>query len=436
MISIRGFLSSVIVAILLLFNFVALVNGYSSGVQTTQALLDEHLQTTAGILSLSTNPKLASVQNLQAFEFQVIVGQRVIAHSEHMANAPIVALKEGFGWVNFNDARWRVFVHEAVGRERWVIVAEPKAQRDAVAEQVALSALSPILWGLPLVLLCLWVVVTVALKPLVQLSGGILHKNADDLSPLSIDPLPNELAPLLENTNALLARLKTAFDQEKYFIAEASHELRTPISTLKIHLHNLAPSMEGNEAFQAIKQQVNHMARLIDQLLDLSKNQAGHYRAAFESLNLRVMAEEECARLYSQLADKKLSIALNPGEATVNGHPLGLRTLFTNLLENAIKYTPVGGSVQVNIVQRDESVELSVEDSGPGMQTDVARATQRFFREGSSAQLVEGTGLGLAIVQSIVQQHQGRLSFHQASLGGLCVKVSLPVNKGVKGASS
>lgn len=298
-----------------------------------------------------------------------------------------------------------------------------------------MESVLPVVATLPPLGLLIWLIVGYGLSPLRQLARQLHDKRADDLGALPVDRQPYELRQLIASTNDLLRRLEASFAREKHFASDAAHELRTPISALKVHLHNLAQHLpEGHHELQQVQQSVERMGKLIEQILTLNRTTPDLYITNFTAVDLHALAQEYIADNYSRFEEKNLAVELHGHPAWLQGNRFALETLVQNLLDNACKYTPAGGQIRVTADTREGSVVLTVEDSGPGIPEDQQeRIFDRFYRIGGDQHDsgVIGSGLGLSIVRHIAELHHANIKLQRSSLdGGLSVSVIFPAQSG------
>jgi two-component system sensor histidine kinase QseC len=414
--SIRVFLATSIVSLLTLFNFVAAVQGYQSSMREADALFDNQMLDLALLVSNLdvSDERLRSLQLGDDLAFQVWQNNELLAAS---ANAPRVALHEfadGYDYANFNSYRWRTLSRFDQVHEKWVFIAERMDLRFVLAENVVLQSVGPLLLGIPLVGLLVWAFVSRGLAPLRKLSSVLKAKPANDLTPIDFGDSRLELDQVVASINGFVARLGSAMDREKSFSADAAHELRTPISALKIQLHNLASTVDAEtDAYRELQQGIDRMQHLIEQLLALYRSSAEQFNAKARPVNLLDIAQDAVARLYPEFERKNQQIAIEGDEQlgreifTIYGEPFALETLLTNLLTNASRYTPLNGQIVVSLSTHSDKVILSVEDDGEGIALeDRARIFDRFTRlSGAQTGGVSGCGLGLAIVRHVADLH-------------------------------
>lgn len=248
--SIRIFLVVVLLATITLTVFLSALHGYRSSMEEAQQLFDIKLSDTARLLAATGSPGRVSGQPIPAasqFAFQVWQDGRMIQQSTNAPATPIAHFEPGYQYTNFSNYRWRVYAFPETAGQRWVFTAERVDLRNELAEDIIMQSVLPVVATLPPLGLLIWLIVGYGLSPLRQLARQLHEKRADDLGALSVDRQPYELRQLVVSTNDLLRRLEASFTREKHFASDAAHELRTPISALKVHLHNLAQDLpEGH----------------------------------------------------------------------------------------------------------------------------------------------------------------------------------------------
>ncbi|MEH6610689.1 MAG: ATP-binding protein [Halioglobus sp.] len=434
--SIRVYLAVMLVAAFILISFLAALNGYLSSMKEAESLLDSQLEYASDILLQTFDVRDADevvAREGAQFAFQVWVKGSLALHSPGAPKVHINELTPGYRFANFGGYRWRTLTR--VDEDGIVyIVGEREDLRYRVAEKVVLESVLPLLLWLPVSALLVWVLVGWGLRPLRNLSREINSKASDDLSPLGQENPPRELEQLVESTNALLARLSAAFEREKHFASHAAHELRTPLSVLKVHLHNLAEDLPADHSDLAhANAGLARMHHLVEQILDLNRTNPELIKARFEPVELHKLAQQVTARAWPEFSTREQTLSLQGEPAYILGDPVMLETLLTNLLENAKKYTPEGGEILVHAYPDDNRVALIVEDSGPGIEeSERARVFERFYRSEQEFSGANGSGLGLAIVQHIAQVHGASIALGESSLGGLRVMIEFPATEAIR----
>jgi len=431
--SIRTSLVVMLVAAFTLVSFIAALNGYRSSMAEAEKLMDSQLQYASEILMLNRTeetPAVAATDYGDEFAFQIWRNSTLVLRSPRALETLINDLEPGFTYANFSGYRWRTLTRKGT-QDSWYIVAERADLRHLLAEKVALESVLPLLLWLPVSALLVWVLVGWGLRPLRDLSRQINLKRSDDLNPIEYDEPPAELVQLINSTNSLMARLAASFDREKHFAAHAAHELRTPLSVLKVHLHNLARELPDNHPGIAhANTGVERMHHLVEQILDLNRTNPEIIEANFDEVDLHKMAQRITASAWPAFAERDQSLSLDGEAVTLLGDEVMLETLLQNLLDNAGKYTPVGGEIEVFVGREGDVARLRVADSGPGIpETERGRVFERFYRLAEDKQnAAVGSGLGLAIVQHIVQLHHAQISLEASHFSsGLSVVVDFPL---------
>ncbi len=441
--SIRRFLVVVLLATITLINFLAALHGYRTSMAEAEQLFDQHLADVAAVLAVAADGRdtlAALVDSPGEVVFQVWQDGALVLASTNAPAAAMAALQPGYAETNFDGYRWRTYSFNAPDSQRWILVAERTDQRFALAENVILESVLPILFGLPLVGLLIWFIVGRSLSPLRDLADEVGNKRSDDLAPVDDTDPPQELAQLIDSFNGLLHRLKAAFDREKRFAADAAHELRTPISVLKVQLHNLLRDARDDDAqLQALASAVDRMERSVEQVLELYRTAPEQFASSFTELDLASTARQVIAEMYPQLQARKQQIELVAEAASMRGDEFAMRTLLRNLLENASKYSGAGGSIRVLIEPGRNFCRLTVEDSGPGIPASQREKVLERFVRGDGAHNdsgVVGSGIGLAIVKHVADIHDAEISLHDSGFdSGLAVKLLFPVGSQPHAAS-
>ncbi|KAB8059891.1 sensor histidine kinase [Janthinobacterium sp. FT14W] len=292
--------------------------------------------------------------------------------------------------------------------------------------------LLPLLISLPFLLVPAWLSIRLAMRPWRKVAQEVAARGPQDLRPLAFKPPHGELAALVDNINALLQRVDASAARERSFIADATHELRTPLAAMRVNVEALqgqAHDARQQELLDGILNSGNRAARLVGQLLQLTRSdvQAGAGEQPRRQA-LDTLLQDRLAALsgLAQAGDIELELQASVS-LSVPGQRESLVSLIDNLVENAIKYSPRGSSVTVSLHAERGQAVLHVADQGPGIAPELyARVFDRFFRAPQQAQ--PGSGLGLSIVASVVHQHGGTIQLHRGNGGlGLLVEVRLPL---------
>ena len=342
----------------------------------------------------------------------------------------------GFADVPARGTIYRVFSLQT--RSQVIQVAQDMRVRQLLAREAAWRSLLPVVLLLPLLALAVWWVIHQSLAPVQRVRHELAARKPQDLAPVSMDGLPDEIRPLLQELNSLLQRVQQAFEAQQNFVADAAHELRSPLAALQLQLQALrkAPDESAQEAAQEqLAAGIERAKRLVEQLLALARQEAeqtaiGEGR---QQADLRALVEQALVNAAQAAQAKGLDMGLSEDPQmqaafSVAADAQALAVLLRNLLDNAIKYVPAGGRVDVGWLQDNHGRALVVEDSGPGIPVaERERVLLRFVRGEDAGGMAGGSGLGLAIVQSIAQGCGAQLLLDESpALGGLRVRVLWP----------
>jgi two-component system sensor histidine kinase QseC len=442
--SIRTYLLFALLAIITLVTFFSVLHGYQSSIAKAEQLFDERLQNLAEIIAITNQDseprsEKSSTHSSTVF-FQIWSKDLKLLVYSH--NAPMEFLtstdkKQSFTNVNFNGYRWQSFTLYDQPLERWIVTGERMDIRYGLAENIVTASIIPIVLAIPLAGLIIWWAIGLGLKPLKTLAIQLGNKEVDDLSPVALQESPQELTQLVTTINALLRRLNSAFSREQRFSADAAHELRTPISALKVQIHNLRQKNKYDEnELKPLAAGIERMAYVIEQILSLYRHSPEQGLVEKTKVDLCAIAQQVIADNYEYIAEKKQNISLNSESVfMLQANAFALETLIHNLLMNASKYTPEQGDILLTIAKSSDGVQLVIEDSGLGIpESDLDRVFERFYRvngdQHSSGTL--GCGLGLAIVKHIVELHAANIKLEKSvELGGLKVRINFPIAKEV-----
>jgi len=408
---------------------------YRNALAEANAFFDYHLEQTGLLLrdqayGFAASPGLP--QSVPAYDFVVQVwtveGVRVFLSRPHTVLPGLTQL--GLSTVETPAGRWRVYGVEAGGRI--IQVAQPMGAREQRAARLALRAVAPFALLLPaLALLIVWIVGR-SVRPVREFASVLRSRRPEALEPVVGRDLPDEIGPVVAALNDLLGRLQESVERERAFIADAAHELRTPLAALNLQVQGLSATETGPEREEAVRRLqagVERATRLVEQLLALAREErAGQREQA--PVELSALAGEVVQELLP-LADRShIDLGVVTAQAVeVSGEREGLRLLLRNLVDNAIRYTPPGGRVDI-AVERAASpgapAVLAVTDTGPGIPAaERERVFDRFYRLPGSA--APGSGIGLALVRSIARHHGAEVLLEDGPGGqGLRVRVVFP----------
>jgi two-component system, OmpR family, sensor kinase len=324
---------------------------------------------------------------------------------------------------------WRVY--SAIVGDNVVQLAQPVSIRNRLAAGVAWRTLWPLVVLLPLLGVAVWVIIGRGLAPLQRVTRALDTRHPEALDPLPDNRLPAEVRPVVNALNGLLERLATALDTQKAFVADAAHEPRTPLAAVQIQSQLVARAKDDasrKEALDDLQAGITRATRLAEQLLALARSEPDG-KSATTPVDLHALLDD-CVGAYVLLAQQRgVDLGIEANEAaTIQGDPNALRVMFNNLIDNATKYTPRGGRVDVSLQVDHGQPLVRIADSGQGIPADEReRVFDRFYRVGTGASRartdVAGSGLGLAIVRRIAVQHDATVVLSESETGGLLVSV-------------
>jgi two-component system OmpR family sensor kinase len=432
-----GLLSSVLLAVA-----AAAVVSYVDAREQANRLFDGQLQQVAEAFpsyALSPQPAvpLDDVVAQGQLVIQVFRRDPLAMVFSNALLAPPEQPRSGFTTVWDSAQSWRVYTR--VGPFDVVQVAQPMSVRSRQAAAVALRTVLPFLLLLPALGALVWVVVSRGLAPLDRVAVEVSTRSPDALQPIAQRGLPQEVRPLIGSLNALLERLSQALEAQRGFVGDAAHALRTPVAALQLQAELLERAQTEDErtaAAASLHDGLERVRRLVAQLLVLARQDGAHAPRTVSPVALDALAAEVVGEQAVLAEAKNIDLGLMRVEPVgVVGDRDSLRILLSNLVDNAIRYTPAGGRVDVAVERRNDAAVLSVEDSGPGIAPEHrAQVFDRFYRV---QQTGTGSGLGLAIVQNIAERHDARVVLDTARNGhGLLVRVCFPPEPWGRPASS
>ena len=339
-----------------------------------------------------------------------------------------VPATEGYSTIHHDGRDWRVYT--LVQGTHALQVAQAQDERAAIATQTALRTLVPFIALIPFFGVLIWVGVGRGLEPLEAMSKAVSKRRPDALAPLSERALPDELQPLGASLNGLLDRLSSAIASQRRFTADAAHELRTPLAALKLQLDLARRASEPHEvaaAFDDLEAGVARASHVVEQLMTLARVEPEAMAQTRTECDIVALAKDAIVARAALAADKSIDLGLaRETPAVVTGDPASLGILLSNLVDNALRYTPRGGRIDVSVERDEHGVTLSVADTGPGIPAEAReRVFDRFYRGDDNAE--PGSGLGLSIVRRIADAHHASISLDAPGEGsGLVVSVHFP----------
>jgi len=428
--------------IVTLIGVVALVSALAAGItyrrvlNETSTLFDYQLRQMA--LSLRTQISIAPRievppdQGDTDFVIQIwdLFGSRMYLSRPGLPMINQIVL--GYADLSLEGRAWRAYGLQTPAGV--IQIAQPIRVRQRLARAAALRVVIPLVLLLPvLVVFVVWIVGR-GLGPLRRLTADVQRRDALSLMPLGTLDLPREIEPLVAELNRLLERLREAFAQQRNFIADAAHELRSPLTAVRLHgqLLDRAPDETAvGEARRSLGDAIDRSIHVGEQLLARARSEPQTVSSSRDDVFLADVATRAVTDTHPFAQARGIELSLEPDPAgRVCGDREALQVLARNLVDNAVRYTPRGGLVRVTCRDGKDGAELEVADTGPGLAVEEReRVVDRFYRREAAQDT--GSGLGLAIVKAIAERHGARIALADASGthasgGGLRVTVTFP----------
>jgi two-component system OmpR family sensor kinase len=327
------------------------------------------------------------------------------------------ALANGLHTLEKPDGSVRVFVRSTRAGGHLAVV-QPTDARDEIAFDSASRTLIPIFRLLAMLILRVVRIVRQKLAVLLELATRLDRQAAGELQPIPYDTLPDEIAPFVRAINGLLGRVGQLVTVQGRFVADAAHELRSPLTALSLQVQNVGNAETLGDArarLQTVKAGVERARRLAEQLLNLARVQS--QSLSMERLDLSRLARDVMADFLPLADAKQIDLGLEEsGTIEITTHAPTLRAILTNALDNALRYTPSGGRVTVRLAVDDQDIWLEVTDTGPGISADeMAKVFEPFYRSAQASG--QGSGLGLAIAKDAAKRLGGIVSVESVSEG-------------------
>jgi two-component system, OmpR family, sensor histidine kinase QseC len=363
--------------------------------------------------------------------FQVWDDDSLLFHSD---NAPKARMSTVGGYSDqwIDGEYWRVFVLTGSNNAYSVQVGQLHEVRDELVHEIAQSLSLPLIVALPVLALLFWWGISRGLRPLQRVADEVAQRSPQEMSPLVDSGIPTEIRPLTRALNNLLQQLRGAFERERRFTADAAHELRTPLASIKTQSQVAQRATAEEERQQALRQinvGVDRATHLVEQLLTLARLDPGSAMPDFKPVSFCHLLEEVVAEMAPQAHAKEIDIGMVECQhCSFIGSEASLAILMRNLLDNAIRYTPQGGAVDASVAVEQQRLIFTVTDSGPGVpEAERSQVLERFYRGAMEGQ-APGCGLGLSIVKRIAELHGATLMLDSPESGvGLRVSVSFPL---------
>lgn len=417
---------------------VQFITSFRTAMAQANKLFDYHMQQMA--LALQDSPfqqeqwYASPHDNDNAFEFVIQIwtedGVRIYQSRRYsvLPNQGVL----GYSNVTLDNGDWRVY---GVRNEtRMIQVAQKLDARSNRAISLAMNSLWPSIPVLLLLLGTVWWVITAALTPLDRIGRDLANRNADSLAPVDATGVPQEVSRLVAEVNSLMGRMVQALQAQKRFIDDAAHELRSLLTALTLQVKTLSRARDETARAQALTRLqggVDRASHLLEQLLALARQDPLSESSPGVLVSLADCVEQASEEMTPLALARQIELRYGTLPNTrVRADAESLRMLVRNLLDNAIRYTPERGLVQIKLVTDEGQAILCIEDSGTGIPPENRdRIFDRFYRVPGTN--VSGSGLGLAIVKAIADRYHASVELGQAALGGLAIKVKFPLPEGV-----
>lgn len=376
-----------------------------------------------------------SIKANSRYQFQLWDSKgKLLLHSPKAPTESLATPENGLSNKMVNGVNWRVYTIHGAANNHTLIVGESAEHRQVLTEILNEDELIIVLLTYPLSGLLIWFIIGRGLRSLKQVANEVSHRAPSNLEPIGQQyPIPVEIKPIVDELNKLFLKLQQALEREQRFTGDAAHELRTPLAAIRTQAQVALKAVDHND-YQEILQNVifgvDRATHIVQQLLTLS-------RLAPEALHLEEIHRVDLPKLVTEIVSQlamsaiekhiELSMEVEKPISTIEGNQTAISILVRNLVDNAIRYTPISGSIVIKIHEQADFVILAVIDTGPGIPPELrARVFERFYRIlGSNS---SGSGLGLAIVQKIATLHKAEviLSSLPDNTPGLVVTVKFP----------
>jgi two-component system OmpR family sensor kinase len=339
-------------------------------------------------------------------------------------------LSDGLHTLPLRETTYRVLIQTLPAGGR-VVVAQETTVRDEIARDSAMRTVLPLLIMAPLLLLLVTHLVRTMLRPVTRLATAIDARSEQDLTPLQHDDLPREIRPFAAAINRLLARVAQSIEAQRRFVADASHELRSPMAALSLQaemMGNVTMPDDARQRLSKLRLGIERGRKLLDQLLSLARSQSAQVVPA-SAVSVQRVFRRVLEDLMPLAEAKEIDLGVAPGvDAEITADETDLVALVKNLVDNSIRYTPPGGRIDLSVAESPSLVIVEVEDSGIGIpQHERERVLDPFYRVAGSEQ--SGSGLGLSIVKAIAERLHGRVELSNATQFAHGLKVRIVFNK-------
>jgi len=428
--TLRSRLTGAVIATLIVVGVIAATVSYRNARAEAHEELDDQLRQVANLavsVFYTSQPNYRSTVGMSDPEDEIIVAvydPRGLVYSTRQGPLPAAGGHLGIGMEPVGGQPYSVY--RLIQGPRTVVVAQQIDVRDEIAIAAAESAALPVLAAIPILALVLMLAIGRALRPLTIAAQKIARRPPDSLAPLGVDDLPAEIEPLVGEIDRLIERLATTLETERRFFADAAHALRTPVAALQLQADVLSGAnnpVDQRERASELQAGVRRIGRLVTQLLAWARQDAPTRQAATCDINAIL---RDVVELYEHSAAKtQVRVDFSSNKILrCHGAATDLSVAFANLLDNAIRVSPVGGVVGIDVSADEADIHVGFRDDGPGLpDLELERVFERFY-QGSTA--AGGAGLGLATARRIVEGYKGNVRLENRPGGGLVARITLP----------
>jgi two-component system, OmpR family, sensor kinase len=424
------YLTIAIVGVIGLLSFLS----YRSAAEELGELYDANLQQMATVIAGNYSEPLSSASapfrppeniKIQGEEDYLIkiFNRDMLVYSSHQQALDATSAPPELSTRWLNHKRWQVYVLKRAALT--VVVAQDDKLRQRTIRETAIHLIIPQLLIVPFLVVIALLIIRKTFRPLLSISSAIDTRSPENLQPLAIEKVPIELRPIVQALNQWMHRVAQTVAMQKRFTSDAAHELRTPVTALKLQINALADAgkHDFNQWVSLANAGVSRMERLVQQLLTLARVGPEVLNQAKQVIHLNTLVIKVLNDVKAIYLKKQLDIGFtHTDEVHIYGVAEEIEILLNNVIINAIHYTPAQGVINLKLIQLADDVLFAVEDSGPGIAAAALdKVFERFYRAHDSA--LSGSGLGLAIVKEIAQKHHAEVGLKNKAEGGLIVTV-------------
>jgi two-component system sensor histidine kinase QseC len=351
----------------------------------------------------------------------------------HTPSAPTLThapLYSGFSDIDdLKKHQWRTFVLKDEQHNLLIWVGERDDVRSDLVNRIVRHTVLPNLVGSLLLMAAIWLAIGWGLKPLADLAATLRGRHPGSLEPLQMAPLPSELEPMQAALNRLLGQIQEILSRERRFIADAAHEMRTPLAVLRVHAQNVLEARNEEQRRESLNYLiigVDRTTRLVNQLLTIARLEPGAGALKTTSADLVSAVRESLVQMTPWVLSRGMELSFDCDEQSrmIETDFSAIDIALQNLVTNAVNFSPVGGQISVALTFTDNSFHLNVADQGPGIdEAERERLFERFYSAGND----QGVGLGLTIVQTVATRLGGEIRLENATLEGLVASLIVPV---------